>query len=64
MPRLADFRLHRASGVRVLPGETGVTSYRDGAERYLFQALGTIADRRVGSPEVAAIVRDWPRCTT
>jgi methyltransferase family protein len=59
MPRLADFRLHRASGVRVLPGETGVTSYRDGAEQYLFQALGTIADRRVGSPEVAALVRDW-----
>jgi Methyltransferase domain len=58
--RLGDFELDAATGVRVLPGERGTTTYRDGAEQYLLDGLAAIADRSVGSEAVAGLVRDWP----
>jgi SAM-dependent methyltransferase len=57
--KLSDFELDAASGVRVLGGAERVTSYRDGAEEYLFEALGSISDRSVGSPDVARLIHDW-----
>ena len=58
--RLTDFALDPATGVRVLPGEPGTTSYRDGAEQYLLDGLAALGDRSVGSEAVAALVHDWP----
>jgi len=58
--RLADFALDPATGVRVLPGELGTTSYRDGAEQYLIDAFAAVEDRSVGSDAIAALVHDWP----
>ena len=57
--KLSDFELDAATGVHVLGGADRVTSYRDGAEDYLFQALGSISDRSVGSPDVARLIHDW-----
>jgi hypothetical protein len=58
--RLADYVLDPVTGVRVLPGEPGTTSYRDGAEQYLLDAFAGVADRSVGSEAIAALVHDWP----
>jgi 2-polyprenyl-3-methyl-5-hydroxy-6-metoxy-1,4-benzoquinol methylase len=57
--RLTDFELDRASGVRVLPGTTGVTGYRDGAEDYLYERMKGVRDRSVGSDELGSLVHDW-----
>ncbi len=34
--------------------------YADGVESELLELLSTVGDRRVGSDELAAVVRDWP----
>ena len=34
--------------------------YADGAEGELLELFGTVEDRRVGSEELAAAIRDWP----
>lgn len=57
--RLSDFELDRSSGVRVLPGTSGVTGYRDGAEDYLYDRMKGVRDRSVGSHELDALVHDW-----
>ena len=57
--RLADFILYRDSGVHVLRGAEHDFGYRDGAERYLYDGLGTITDLSTGSEQVASLVHDW-----
>ena len=58
--RLTDFALDDATGIR-LPATVGVPAgYLDGAERELAAALPAIGDRGTGSPELEALVHDWP----
>ena len=58
--RLTDFALDDATGIR-LPASAGVPAgYLDGAERELAEALPAIGDRGTGSPELEALVHDWP----
>ncbi len=58
--RLTDFALDAATGIR-LPATVGVPAgYLDGAERELAAALPAIGDRGTGSPELEALVHDWP----
>ncbi|HEY7622848.1 MAG TPA: class I SAM-dependent methyltransferase [Solirubrobacteraceae bacterium] len=58
--KLSQFVPHPDSGVRVPPSEVVPAGYLDGAERYLLEALAQVTDASVGSPELNALMRDWP----
>jgi hypothetical protein len=57
---LKDFVLDDETGIRLPPTEVPPAGYLDGAERRLLEALPGVADRSVGSPELQALVDDWP----
>lgn len=57
---LKDFVLDDATGIRLPPAELPPAGYLDGAERRLLEALPGVADRSVGSPELQALIDDWP----
>jgi hypothetical protein len=58
--RLQDFVLDRGTGVRHAPAAGTPAGYLDGAEAYLLDVLTGARDRGTGSPELDALVRDWP----
>jgi SAM-dependent methyltransferase len=58
--RLSDFRSQDDSGVLLAPGMVPDFAYLDGAEGYLYEAFGRARDLSTGSPELAALERDWP----
>ncbi|WP_051323684.1 class I SAM-dependent methyltransferase [Candidatus Solirubrobacter pratensis] len=58
--RLSDYRPHAATGIRVAPDTAAKAGYLDGAEAYLLESVSRAEDRSTGSPELAALERDWP----
>lgn len=58
-PGFDDLVTDEDSGVFVLPHEGTAATYLDGAERYLLDALRSVRDVSVFSPELRPLVKDW-----
>ena len=54
---------HRATGVHIpKSGEVAPFNYSDGdVEAAIYQQLQGVKDLRCGSPELSALITDWPR---